>query len=78
MRHRFGGPEPDNYPMQERIARERMPQQPTYLDGLQAGRAEMLASVTAWMTATPFNISEMWGEYVKHMRKSLSAGQGGR
>lgn len=23
MRHQFGGPEPDNYPMQERIARER-------------------------------------------------------
>lgn len=23
MRHKFGGPEPDNYPMQERIARER-------------------------------------------------------
>ncbi len=22
--HRFGGPEPDNYPMMERIARERM------------------------------------------------------
>lgn len=25
QRHQFGGPEPDNYPMQERIAREQEP-----------------------------------------------------
>jgi hypothetical protein len=38
-----------------------------YLRGLQAGRAEMQASVRAWMTATPFAICQMWGEYVTHM-----------
>jgi hypothetical protein len=42
-----------------------------YLDGLQAGRTETLATVQAWMTATPFAICPMWKEYVDHMVAQL-------
>lgn len=39
MRHQFGGAEPDNYPMQERIARERRraPDVVVYLREIDAG-----------------------------------------
>jgi hypothetical protein len=38
-----------------------------YLRGLEAGREETLATVKAWLMATPFAVCEMWGKYVDHM-----------